>query len=130
VFFGVFAAMMAVIPYIGIIIGALPPLLFALLLGDSIITPLLVLAVFGSVQFLEGNFISPRIVGSKVSINPFMAMLALIVGGEVWGISGMILFVPFIGILRVIFEEIPELKPYGYLLGNRIEYGEEESQTS
>lgn len=51
-----------------------------------------------------------------------MAMLALIVGGEVWGISGMILFVPFIGILRVIFEEIPELKPYGYLLGNRIEY--------
>jgi len=54
----------------------------------------------------------------------------LIVGGEVWGISGMILFVPFIGILRVIFEEIPELKPYGYLLGNRIEYGEEESQTS
>ncbi len=122
IFFGVFASMMAVIPYIGIIIGALPPLLFALLLGDSIITPLLVLAVFGAVQFLEGNFISPRIVGSKVSINPFMAMLALIVGGEVWGISGMILFVPFIGILRVIFEEIPELKPYGYLLGNRIEY--------
>ena len=51
-----------------------------------------------------------------------MAMLALIVGGEIWGISGMILFVPLVGILRVIFEEIPELKPYGYLLGNRIEY--------
>ncbi len=127
IFFGVFASLMAVIPYIGIIIGALPPLLFALLLGDSIITPLLVLAVFGSVQFLEGNFISPRIVGSKVAINPFMAMLALIVGGEIWGISGMILFVPFIGILRVIFEEIPELKPYGYLLGNKIEYGDENS---
>ena len=61
---------------------------------------------FGTVQFLEGNFISPRIVGSKVAINPFMAMLALIVGGEIWGISGMILFVPLIGILRVIFEEI------------------------
>ena len=122
VFFGVFAALMAIIPYLGIIIGALPPLLFALLLGDSILTPVLVLIVFGSVQFLEGNFISPRIVGSKVAINPFMAMLALIVGGEVWGISGMILFVPLIGILRVIFEEIPELKPYGYLLGNRIEY--------
>ena len=51
-----------------------------------------------------------------------MAMLALIVGGEVWGISGMILFVPLIGILRVIFDEISELKPYGYLLGNKIEY--------
>lgn len=126
VFFGVFAALMAVIPYLGIIIGALPPLLFALLLGDSIFTPVFVLVVFGSVQFLEGNFISPRIVGSKVAINPFMAMLALIIGGQVWGISGMILFVPLIGILRVIFEEIPELKPYGYLLGNRIEYDKAE----
>ncbi len=121
-FFGVFAALMAIIPYLGIILGALPPLLFALLLGDSLLQPVLVVIIFGGIQFLEGNFISPRIVGSKVSINPFMAMLALIVGGEVWGISGMILFVPFIGILRVIFEEIPELKPYGYLLGNRIEY--------
>ncbi len=122
IFFGVFASLLAVIPYIGIIIGALPPLLFAFLLGDSLLQPVLVIAVFGAVQFLEGNFISPRIVGSKVSINPFMAMLALIIGGEVWGISGMILFVPLIGILRVIFEEIDELKPYGYLLGNRIEY--------
>ncbi len=122
IFFGVFASLMAVIPYIGIIIGALPPLLFAVLLGDSLLQPVLVVAVFGVVQFLEGNFISPRIVGSKVSINPFVAMLALIIGGEVWGISGMILFVPLIGILRVIFEEIEELKPYGYLLGNRIEY--------
>ncbi len=122
IFFGVFASLMAVIPYIGIIIGALPPLLFAFLLGDSLITSLLVIAVFGTVQFLEGNFITPRIVGSKVSINPFMAMLALIIGGELWGISGMILFVPLIGILRVIFEQIEALKPYGYLLGNRIEY--------
>lgn len=122
IFFGVFASLMAIIPYIGIIIGALPPLLFAFLLGDSLLQPALVIAVFGTVQFLEGNFISPRIVGSKVSINPFMALLALIIGGEVWGISGMILFVPLIGILRVIFEEIEELKPYGYLLGNRIEY--------
>lgn len=122
IFFGVFAALMAVIPYLGIIMGALPPVLFAFLLGDSLIQPVLVIAIFAGIQFLEGNFITPRIVGSKVSINPFMAILALIIGGEIWGISGMILFVPLIGILRVIFKEIEELKPYGYLLGNRIEY--------
>lgn len=126
VFFGVFASLLAVIPYIGIIIGSLPPLLFALLLGDSLIQPVLVVAVFATVQFLEGNFITPRIIGSKVSINPFVALIALIIGGELWGISGMILFVPLIGILRVIFEQIDELKPYGYLLGNRIEYEEPE----
>lgn len=120
VFFGVFASLLAIIPYIGIIIGALPPLLFALLLTDSLLTPVLVVAVFATVQFLEGNFITPRIVGSKVSINPFVAMIALIIGGELWGISGMILFVPLIGILKVIFDQIPEMKPYGYLLGNKV----------
>ncbi|MDR9418306.1 AI-2E family transporter [Gracilimonas sp.] len=122
IFFGVFASLLAIIPYIGIIIGALPPLLFALLLTDSLLTPVLVVAVFGTVQFLEGNFITPRIVGSKVSINPFVAMLALIIGGEVWGISGMILFVPLIGILKVVFDQIPGMKPYGYLLGNSVSY--------
>ncbi len=122
IFFGVFAALLAVIPYIGIIIGALPPLLFALLLGDSLLTAALVVAVFGVVQALEGNFISPKIVGSKVSINPFVAIIALIIGGEIWGIAGMILFVPLVGILKVIFSEIEGLKPYGYLLGNSIEY--------
>jgi predicted PurR-regulated permease PerM len=122
VFFGVFAAFLAIIPYIGIVMGALPPILFAFLIGDSIITPLLVIGVFAVVQFLEGNFISPNIIGSKVEINPFVALIALIVGGGIWGIAGMILFVPLIGILRVIFIQIEELKPYGYLLGNTVEY--------
>lgn len=121
-FFGVFASLLAIIPYIGIIIGALPPLVFAFLLTDSLLTPVLVIAVFATVQFLEGNFITPKIVGSKVSINPFVAMVALIVGGHLWGISGMILFVPVIGILKVVFDQIPEMKPYGYLLGNSVEY--------
>ncbi|MFD2531410.1 AI-2E family transporter [Gracilimonas halophila] len=123
-FFGVFASLLAIIPYIGIIIGALPPLLFALLLTDSLLTPVFVIVVFATVQFLEGNFITPRIVGSKVSINPFIAMVALIIGGELWGISGMILFVPLIGILKVVFDQIPEMKPYGYLLGNSVKYHE------
>jgi predicted PurR-regulated permease PerM len=127
-FFGTFAALLAVIPYIGIIIGALPPLLFALLLGNSLLTPVLVVAVFGTVQFLEGNFITPRIVGSSISINPFIAMIALIIGGEIWGISGMILFIPLIGVLRVIFQEIDGLEPYGYILGGDPE--EEETKSA
>lgn len=122
IFFGVFAGFMAIIPFIGIIIGSLPPLLYALFLTDSLLYPLGVIIVFVIVQFLEGNFISPRIIGSRVSINPFIALIALIIGGQLWGISGMILFVPLIGILRVVFEEIPALRPVGYLLGNRIEY--------
>lgn len=125
-FFAVFAAILAVIPYIGIIIGSLPAILFAVLFTESLFTPLAVVGVFGAVQFLEGNFITPNIIGSKVSINPFMALLALIIGGEIWGIAGMILFVPFIGILRCVFVEVEELRPYGYLLSNKLEYDAEE----
>ncbi len=121
-FFAVFAAVLAVIPYIGIILGSLPAILYALLFGETLLMPLGVVGVFAAVQFLEGNFITPNIIGSKVSINPFMALIALIIGGEVWGISGMILFVPMLGILRCIFDEVESLKPYGYLLGDKKEY--------
>lgn len=122
-FFAVFAAVLAVIPYIGIILGSLPAILYALLFGETLLMPLGVVSVFAVVQFLEGNFITPNIIGSKVSINPFMALVALIIGGEVWGVSGMILFVPMLGILRCIFDEVESLKPYGYLLGDKKEYG-------
>lgn len=124
IFFGVFAGFMAVIPYLGVILGGLPPFIYALFLTDSLMAPLGVIIVFAVAQFLEGNLITPRVIGSKVSINPFIAILALIVGGQVWGIAGMILFVPLVGILRVIFDEIPSMRPIGYLLGNRIEYSE------
>lgn len=117
-FFAVFAAILAVIPYIGIILGSIPAILWALLFTESLWNPVAVVGVFAVVQFLEGNFITPNIIGSRVSINPFMALLALIIGGQLWGISGMILSVPFLGVLRCIFMEIEPLKPYGYLLGS------------
>ncbi|MDZ7682070.1 MAG: AI-2E family transporter [Fodinibius sp.] len=121
-FFAVFAAVLAIIPYIGIIIGSLPAILFALLFTDSLLNPVAVIGVFAAVQFLEGNFITPNIVGSSVSINPFMALVALIIGANLWGITGMILFVPFLGILKCIFDQVDGLKPYGYLFGDRTDY--------
>ncbi|WP_440999454.1 AI-2E family transporter [Fodinibius sp. SL11] len=128
-FFAAFAAILAVIPYIGIILGSLPAIVFALLFTDSLLNPIGVVAVFAVVQFLEGNFITPNVIGSKVSINPFMALIALIIGGQLWGISGMILFVPLLGILKCVFDQVDGLKPYGYLLGNRTEYQTAEIKT-
>ncbi|MDZ7773913.1 MAG: AI-2E family transporter [Balneolaceae bacterium] len=116
-FFAVFAAVLAVIPYIGIILGSIPAILWALLFSQTFWDPVAVIGVFAAVQFLEGNFITPNVIGSRVSINPFMALVALIIGGQIWGIAGMILFVPFLGILRCIFLEVEALKPYGFLLG-------------
>ncbi|PKD44329.1 AI-2E family transporter [Rhodohalobacter barkolensis] len=128
IFFAVFASFLAIIPYVGSLLGALPAVLYATLTGDSFLLPLLVILVFVTVQIFEGNFITPKIIGSKVSINPFVAVIALLIGAEIWGIAGMILFIPLIGILRVGFSQVQVLKPYGYLLGNIIDYEESDQK--
>jgi putative heme transporter len=129
IFFAVFASFLTIIPFVGSILGMLPAVLYAFLLGESLWLPVLVIIVFTFVQLIESSFLTPKIVGSRVSINPFVAIIVLLIGGKLWGIAGMILFIPLIGILRVGFSQVQVLKPYGYLLGNIIDYKESERKT-
>lgn len=117
IFFGALAALLTIIPYVGIIMGSLLPVIYAFITTDSLIYPLGVALVFWFVQLLEGNFITPKIVGGKVSLNPFAVIIALLIGGKVWGPAGMILFIPFLAMLKVIFDVIDPLKPWGFVLG-------------
>lgn len=118
IFFGIFASILTIIPYIGIMLGALMPALFTLAATGHLIDAALVVGVFAFVQFLEGNFITPLVVGSKVSINPFAAIVALLVGGEIWGAPGMIIALPFIAMLKVLFDAYEPLAPFGFLLAD------------
>ncbi len=79
-----------------------------------------VVIVFAVVQFLEGNFITPRITGSKVSINALAAIIALLIGGKILGIAGMILAVPAIGVLKILLSHSEHLKPFVILLEDKI----------
>lgn len=117
IFFGFFAAVLLIIPYIGILIGAILPIIVAVATKDSLMYAAGVAGLFFFIQILEGNFITPYIVGSKISINPLAAILALLFGATLWGISGMVLSLPIVAILKVIFDSVNALKPYGYLLG-------------
>ncbi len=117
VFFGFLGAFMILIPYIGILIGSLLPALFTLLTHDNPLVALGVIGVFSFVQILEGNFITPYIVGSKVSINPLAAIIVLLLWGQLWGVTGLILALPMTAILKVVFDAVEPLKPYGFLLG-------------
>ena len=116
-FFGVLSALLTVVPYFGVIIGSILPILFAFLTKDSLWYPVGVAIMFWVVQFLEGNFITPNIVGNKVSLNPFAVIVALFVGGMIWGAIGMILAIPTVAMLKVIFDAIEPLAPFGFLLG-------------
>ena len=117
VFFGFLAAALLVIPFIGILIGSILPIIIALITKDSPMYAVGVAGVFVFVQFLEGNFITPLIVGSKISINGLVAIIALLLGSALWGLAGMALSLPTIAILKVVFDAVPALKPYAYVLG-------------
>jgi len=116
IFFGVISGILTIIPYVGIFIGATLPAIFALLTKDSAWYAFGVVAVFSFVQFLEGNFITPRITGSKVSINALAAIVALLIGGKILGIAGMILAVPIMGVLKVVLSHTTHLKPFVILI--------------
>lgn len=120
-FFGLLGALLTIIPYVGIFIGSLLPILMSLLTKDSVWYAIGVAGVFFLVQILEGNFITPNVVGSKVSVNPLAAIVGLILGGMVWGAAGMILALPFIAVLKVVFDAVDSLEAYGYLLGESVE---------
>ncbi|MCP9753668.1 AI-2E family transporter [Lacihabitans sp. CCS-44] len=117
-FFGFFASFLVLIPYIGIAIGSALPILVALITKDSYWYPAGVAASFFVIQFLEGNFITPMIVGNKVSINSLAAIMSLLLFGNLWGISGLVLALPLTAIIKVIFDSSDSLKAWGFLLGD------------
>ncbi|QJD78245.1 AI-2E family transporter [Spirosoma rhododendri] len=117
VFFGFFGACLVLIPYFGISLGSLLPAAYALVTDDNPLKAVAVIGLFLFVQMLEGNFITPYIVGSKVSINPLAAIIVLLLWENVWGLPGLILALPMTAIIKVIFDAVDELKPYGFLIG-------------
>ncbi len=117
-FWGGLAAFLAIIPYIGTFLGGLLPFLYAFATSDSIWTPIAVASLFISIQFIDNNFITPNVVGSSVKINPFAAILALIIGGAIWGMPGLIIAIPITAILKEVFEQIPFLKPVSVMLSS------------
>ncbi len=116
-FFGFLCALLLLIPYIGIIIGSLLPAIVALATKDSAWYAVGVIGIFGFIQFIEGNFITPHITGSKVSINAFVSILSIIAFSMLWGTSGMILALPITASLKVIFDHSTQFHAIGFLLG-------------
>lgn len=117
--FGFIAAILTFIPYVGIIIGAIPPMLVSWVTFDSMWYPVSVVLVFTVVQYLEANVIFPWAVSSKLNINTLATIIAIIAGGIIWGSAGMILFVPFLGILKVLADKTQGLEYLRLMLGTK-----------
>lgn len=117
-FFAIFMAVFNLIPYVGVFIASTVSILFVLVTKDSMLYALLTLFSLWGIQIVENNLITPFIVGRQVKLNPLAVILVIILGGMIWGVSGMVLFIPLLGGIKVILDDIPSLRPYGYLLGD------------
>jgi len=125
IFWGFLAALLAVVPYVGTFIGGMLPFLYTLSTTGTFWEPMAVFILFVVIQAVEGNLITPKIVGSSVELNPLAAILSLVLGNALWGIGGMILAIPLMAILRVVFTHIEPLRPLGLLLSSQL-YDKEE----
>jgi len=119
-FFGFLAGILAIIPYIGTTLGAALPALYAFLNCDSYWYPLGVILIFVTIQFIEGNFLTPKIVGGNLKLNALVAVISLIMGGLIWGVAGMILFLPLAAIFRECCKSYPALRPVTLLMGDQL----------
>ncbi len=117
---GVIGAILNLLPYIGGIIAILLPVLMATITKDGYTTQLGVIGAYLFIQFLDNNFIFPRFVSFKVQINALISIVVVLLGNALWGLSGMFLSVPFVAVLKIVFDRIDDLKPWGKLLGDEI----------
>lgn len=110
------AALLTVIPYVGTVLGGLFPVFMALLTEDTQ-TALWAAVVMIVIQTIDNYFIEPNVVGGEVNLNALWSILSILAGGMIWGVAGMILFLPLFGIIKIIFDHVEPLKPLGYVLG-------------
>ncbi|MFT3949566.1 MAG: AI-2E family transporter [Agriterribacter sp.] len=105
-----------IIPYIGIASSAVLTCLitFATASGSHVLFVIMAIVI---IHLIDSNFIMPKVVGSKVQINSLIALLGLVIGELLWGISGMFLSIPVIAIIKIVFDRVQELNVWGYLLG-------------
>ena len=121
---GILIALVAVIPtiipYVGSFIGGFFPVAMAFLSGSpDMVLPIVLILV--TAQIIDNNIIEPMAEGESLDLSPIFVILALAMGGSLWGIAGMILFIPMFAIVKIICDHIPALEPYGFLMTNDVE---------
>ena len=122
IFFGVLAAVLNLIPYIGMFTATLFTVLVSLTTTDNTSNIVWIVVIFYSIHIVDINFLMPKIVASRLRINALISILGVIIGGSLTGISGLFLSIPAIAFLKIVCDEVEELKPWGLLLGDETTY--------
>lgn len=115
---GFIAALLNIVPYIGGLIALSLIMIVTITTKDSATYPLLVLALSVFIHFIDNSYIIPKIVASKVKINALVSITSILAASALLGVPGMIICIPLIGIIKLVFDRIEPLKPWGFLFGD------------
>jgi predicted PurR-regulated permease PerM len=120
IFLALVAAILNLIPYVGMLIANAFAMLITLVTSNELSDVVWVAVVLAAVQFIDNNFLMPLIVGNKVRINALVTIIGVVVGGTLCGVGGMFLAIPAIAFLKVVFDHVPGLSHWGLILGDNI----------
>lgn len=123
------AAVLSLVPYVGTMLGGFIAFGVAFITTGKMSTLWIVVATYVIAQFIESYFIEPYLVGNRVKVNPLFTILAVAIGGAVWGVIGMIVFLPLFSFIKAVADHVPMLNPVGYTIGNE-DSGEGEGPAS
>jgi len=122
IFFGVLAAVLNLIPYIGMFTATLFTVLVSLTTTDNTSNIVWIVVIFYSIHIVDVNVLMPKIVASRLRINALISILGVVIGGTLTGISGLFLSIPAIAFIKIVCDEVEELKPWGLLMGDETTY--------
>jgi predicted PurR-regulated permease PerM len=117
---GIAGAVLNIIPYLGGLMSTIITMFFAFITKDSASYAWIIFVTYAVILFIDSHYIFPFFVASRVKLNALVSLIVVLIGGSLWGIPGMFLSVPVTAIVKVIFDHIDSLKPWGYLLGNMV----------
>jgi predicted PurR-regulated permease PerM len=117
IFFAILCGLLEIVPFVGNLVGTLLTILVSMAQGGDMNLLLGIVITYGIIQFIQTYLLEPLVVGREVDINPIATIAGLVAGELLWGIPGMVLAIPVLGICKIVFDNIENLKPYGYLIG-------------
>ena len=117
IFFAVLCGLLEIVPFVGNLIGNLLTIVMSVSQGGDMNMVIGILVTYGVVQFIQSYILEPLVVGAEVNINPLFTILGLVAGELVWGVPGMILAIPLMGVTKIICDHVDALKPFGELIG-------------
>ncbi|MBM3773691.1 MAG: AI-2E family transporter [Acidobacteria bacterium] len=115
---GPLSGFLSLVPYIGLPLAMVPPLFVALASVTKVSGYILVIAVVASLHLVALNLLYPKIVGSRVHLNPLVVTFSLMMWGFLWGAAGLVLAIPLTAGLKAVCDNVQGLRPYGKFLGD------------